>query len=53
MLWGGVEFWAYILRREVLQGNGSSPQGFQLILGLNFSRLKLYAFCGKAAQTVA
>ena len=34
---------AYILRREALQGNGSSPQGFQPILGVNFSRLKLYA----------
>ncbi len=34
---------AYILRREDLRGNGSSPQGFQPILGLFFSRFKLYA----------
>ncbi|MCG8362474.1 MAG: hypothetical protein MJA27_03960 [Pseudanabaenales cyanobacterium] len=38
-----LETMAYILRREALQGNGSSPQEFQPILGLNFSRLKLYA----------
>ncbi|MCG8362326.1 MAG: hypothetical protein MJA27_03215, partial [Pseudanabaenales cyanobacterium] len=34
---------AYILRREALRENRSSPYGFQLILGLKFSRLKFYA----------
>ena len=33
----------YILRWEDLRGNGSSPQGLQPILRLNFSRFKLYA----------
>ena len=33
---------AYILRWEALQGSCSGPQGFQPLLGVNFSRFKLY-----------
>jgi hypothetical protein len=40
-LW--AKFSAYILRREALWNNGSSPQGFQPILWFNFSRFKFYA----------